>query len=130
MTDIARAVWAIRMWNVLLIASTALVAGCGVVGASSEDVDAARQSVAAIGDAVPHPARFTQLYVEGSAPSDAERPKYGLYRFWGRTASVSGDTATVTVEVTDRKTNQIIGDFEWIVVKENDNWKLKDTPLP
>jgi len=117
-------------WTVLLIFSTALVVGCGIGGASSEDVDAARQSVSGIGDAVHHPARFSQLYVSGSAPSDADRSKFGLYRFWGRTASLSADTATVTVEVTDRKTNQIVGDVEWTIVKQDGKWKFKDTPLP
>ncbi len=117
-------------WAVLLIALAATTVGCGIGGGSSEDVDAARRSVSGIGDALNHPDRLAQLYVSGSVPSGTERAKLARYRYWGRTAAISGDTATVTVEITDRKTNNIIGDVEWTVVKDGDTWKLKDTPLP
>ena len=84
----------------------------------------------------PSPDEFNKLFVAGSAPAGPQRAKYGrpLYFVLNRDSQVSGDTATLTVDVSrnapDGGTPTPVGKVKWAAVKEGGVWKLKDAPLP
>ncbi len=107
---------------------TLSITGCGRPKPGTPAHDAAA-FVAGVADAAGTPASFNSLFAEGAAPPAAERKKFQQHNYWGKQASVSGDTATVTVEVYDIS-GTIVGEVEWTAVREGGQWKLKDAPLP
>jgi len=77
--------------------------------------------------------RLVAAFVEDAAPAGVDREKYAAYTFWpAASASVSGDSATVRVNVGNREgeTTDPIGEVTWTAVKQHGTWKLKDAPLP
>ncbi|MBN2291381.1 MAG: hypothetical protein JXM70_03085 [Pirellulales bacterium] len=105
--------------------------GCGPkTTTGGSDVNQARQLVGALADSSDNPQMIAPVFAEGCVPTMEKCRQFQRYSLWGKAAEISGDTATITVEVTDYRTGKILTEIEWTAVKENGEWKLKDTPLP
>jgi hypothetical protein len=115
--------------SVAMLLSAAMT-GCGGSREGGSEPNRARLIVGEMSDNIDNPARFAKLFAQGAAPPDAQRRRYGQYRIWAKSADVSGDTATLTIELKELRTNKILEDRQWTAVKEGDTWKLKDAPLP
>ena len=79
--------------------------------------------------------RFAVQFAEGAALPDSERSKYAppLY-FMLKSAEISGDAATMTVEVFQAAEgggeDQLLGEVTWTAVRKDKRWHLKSVPLP
>jgi hypothetical protein len=71
-----------------------------------------------------------KVFVPGSEPSEKDLQRYPAYRYEGKQISQSGDSATVTVVLTDAKTGSPAGEVQWSLTKVNGTWRIKDAPLP
>ena len=72
---------------------------------------------------------FQGMFASEAVPDESERREYGRYSFWAREVSVSGNSATVIVEVSDLD-DKIVGELEWTAALEGGQWKLNSAPLP
>ena len=122
------------MAGLLLI--TVVVVGCNEGPARGpDDSDEARigMLLSAVGgaasSAVQNPEGFQMLFAAGAAPADSEAPRYAKAGFYSKGVSISGDTATVKVEV-ETMEGELDELLEWTVVREGEFWKIKDAPLP
>jgi hypothetical protein len=88
------------------------------------------QLVGCVPDAARSPQSFAAIFSSTSPPDEMKRRQLMQYVFVARSASVSGDDATVKVEVREPVDNETVGEVEWTAVKEGGAWKLKETPLP
>ncbi len=79
--------------------------------------------------AAQNPEAFQMLFAAGAAPADSEAPRYAKCGFYSKGASISGDTATVEVEV-ETMEGELDELLQWTVVREGKSWKIKDAPLP
>ncbi len=120
--------------TVLLAASLLLIIfvfGCApkttTGGSESNQV---RQLVGALADSSDNPQMVAPTFAQGCVPDLQKCRQFQRYRLWAREAEVSGDTATLIVEVKEHRTGQILPEQTWTAVKENGQWKLKETPLP
>jgi hypothetical protein len=117
----------------ILLPLAALGGGCGGSDKPPVANDNARVMgvVTSLSEVTGNPKQFQSMFAEGAAPKDSERAEYAKYNYQlkSRQASISGDTATVTVELTDRASGSAVGEKEWKVVKAGDTWKLKEAPL-
>ena len=124
--------------NTLPLALVGIVAICALpmcgCGSSTPEFGSAPdeviQLVGCIPDSARSPQTFAVLFSSTTPPDDAKRQQMMPYTYVARSAKVSGDEATVKVEVRNRSTSEPIGEMEWTAVKEGGNWKLRDTPLP
>ena len=108
--------------------SVALVAGCGGDdrGTPRDDLS---QLVSGVADSAGTPQAFEKIFARGAAPAKSKRADFGRYAFWAKDVELSGDAATVTVELRDFD-NQLVGEVQWAAVREDGRWKLQDAPLP
>jgi len=76
--------------------------------------------------------RWDKLFVQGAAPSDAERARYAALTFGGdyKKITMSGAEATATITITKTDDNSPVGEIEWEFAKEGAIWKIKSAPLP
>ncbi len=81
-----------------------------------------------ISDVVSKPEEFKAAFVDGAAPEDATL--YKGHSFAASDASVSGDSATITVVIRKVSTGKIVGEKDWTAQKVGDSWKLKSAPMP
>jgi len=104
-----------------------------VVGCSGNEFgtpsDELAQFIAGVADSAGNPETFQAIFAAGTTPDESERSKYGSHAFWAKNVSISGDMATVTVEVSDSD-DRVISELEWTAVQEAGQWKLKTAPLP
>lgn len=71
-----------------------------------------------------------QYFAEGAIPSPATRKRYPAYTFEvAGKPTVRGDTATVEVRVQDQD-GRAAGQVRWSFVKQGDQWRVKEAPLP
>ena len=78
--------------------------------------------------------RFAVQFAEGATVPESERSKYAApMSFMLKSADISGDSATLTVEVyksaEEGGQDERLGEVEWTAVKET-RWKLKTIALP
>jgi hypothetical protein len=71
-----------------------------------------------------------RVFVAGSEPSDKALPRYAAYRYKGSQVIQSGESATVTVSLTEAKTGNPAGEVQWTLAKVGNAWKIKEAPLP
>ena len=122
--DVAR-VLGIALGAVLLV-------GCG----GDDETPVASDSVKFVGlvssvqGAVNSPDDVGMIFAEGSIPAEADRPKYAAYGFEVKESMIEGDSAKITVTVHDAKSWNLVGEVQWTAVKQGDDWRLKDAPLP
>ncbi len=79
--------------------------------------------------AAQEPEDFRQLFAAGAAPAESEIPRYAKAGFYSKGVSISGDTATVKVEV-ETMEGELDELLQWTLVREGESWKIKDAPLP
>ena len=121
-----------------LLLLVAAVAGCHSSQPGPEDADDSGfineliGDISATADGV-EIERFEAAFAARSVPTAAQREEFARYDFRAAEyAEVSGDSATVLVEVSDREkgSSSVAGTVTWTAVKENGAWKIKDAPLP
>jgi hypothetical protein len=72
---------------------------------------------------------FRAHYAKGKAPSSTEARKYAEYSFFPRSdITISGNTASFTAGM--EKYDAPLVEKQWTAVKEGDEWKLDETPIP
>lgn len=124
--------------NVLTWILSGIVAVCALplcgCGSSSPEFGSAPdeviQLVGCIPDSTRSPQTFAAVFSSSAPPNDMQRRQFAQYVFVAKSASVSGDEATIRVEIRNPMTNDPIGQQEWTAVKEDGKWKLKTAPLP
>jgi hypothetical protein len=117
----------------LLCLLAAVLAGCGGGGQTEyveTDEGDVRLALSDVSGAASDPDEFRALFVEGAAPADSERPKYAPFMYRANSLEIEGNTATAMVEIEDGNTGQIVGELEWTLVRQGDEWKIQSAPLP
>lgn len=119
--------------GVVLCSLAMILAGCGGGGQTEyieTDEGDVRLALSDVSGAASDPDEFRALFAEGAAPPDSEREKYRPYMCRANSVTIEGDTATAMVEIEDGNTGQIVGEMEWTLVRQGDQWKLQSAPLP
>jgi len=107
-----------------------LIAGCGSTDdGESTEADRVSALVSDVSDAASRPDAFRALFVDGSAPHDAQRAQYKNYMYLATNVDIEGDEATVEVLVEDGGDNTI-GTVTWTARRQNNAWKLDSVALP
>lgn len=78
------------------------------------------------------PEKYKFYFVKGAEPANAAAVKKFAsmdYDLLGP-PSVSGGTATATVQVRKADAGESLGKVEWTFVKEGSGWLIKSAPLP
>lgn len=120
-------------WVIVGTAILCLPPLCGCGSSSPEfgsPPDEVVQLVGGIRDNTRSPQTFAALFSSATPPDEMRRRQFMQYVFVARSASVSGDDASVKVELRRPADNETVGEVEWTAVKEGGVWKLKETPLP
>jgi len=106
--------------------------GCGKSAPEAGgDVDTIQKLVQSLPDRASNPKVFKDFFVDGSAPSDKDRPSFSKYQLKsGGRPTVSGDTATMNVVFYDDTAGKDVGTTTWTFAKQGDKWKIKTAPLP
>ncbi len=86
--------------------------------------------VSALSDAWRNPDSFERLFVEGAAPEAKQRPRFGQYSYDVKSTATEGDRIIATVIARDVKTGEAIGELQWTLVREGDQYKVQSAPLP
>jgi len=72
-----------------------------------------------------------KLFVKDTSPTAAQFKVFRQYSFdQAGPPSISGTTATMTVNVVSRKPNSTPTTLEWSFEKEGEAWKIKAAPMP
>jgi hypothetical protein len=71
-----------------------------------------------------------KVFAPGSEPSPGVLSRFPAYRYNATNVVQNGDSATLTVALTDGKTGNPAGEVQWSVVKVGNAWRIKDAPLP
>jgi hypothetical protein len=123
----------VRAAGALLLLAAAC-GGCGtrsVPGPDQTEAGALAVVVRTVPDRVRNPNSFRELFADGAAPTEAQRPLYARYQIEPISVPrIEGDTATVEVRVYDDRAGKDIGKVTWTLAKQGDKWKLKTAPLP
>lgn len=112
-----------------LLALLVLCCGCASEPPGPNPIEQLQMVIANLPDSATKPDRFKSFFVAGAAPGDADRMKYRAIMLRAKTATQSGETATVRVQVEDVQGIKL-GEVDWTAVKEGPDWKLKTAPLP
>lgn len=118
---------AVRGWALLLW--LAVVVGCGTGDGPGSPSDELSKFVSGVADAAGTAEAFKTVFAEGAAPPESKRAEYGRYAFWAKDVSLSGDSATITVEVSGSD-DQVIAEVQWTAKRQGTQWKLETAPLP
>lgn len=119
-------------WLLLLPVFLGLL-GCGGGGDGKPvetESDAVAQFIREFHGQTVNPTWFAATFAKGSAPAEAQRPRYTKHTYGPGKVTVSGDTATIRVKVCDERYEKVLSEQDWTVVKEGGQWKLKTAPLP
>ena len=120
--------------GVVLCSLVIVLASCGGGGGQTEfmptEEDSVREVISGLPGAASDPQEFRAMFVEGAAPAESERQKYGPYMCRANSLKIDGATATATVEVEDGNTGEIVGEVEWTLARQGEQWKLQSAPLP
>jgi len=122
-----------RLGGIALFLLAATLIGCGgreAPGPNESPADQLAAELRALPDRALNPKVFRELFVEGAAPSDEQRPNYAKYGIRPAAPSIDGDNATVQVSIYDDRAGKDVGTVTWTLVKQGDKWKLKTAPLP
>ena len=117
----------------MFVLTLAAVAGCN--GCSRGNLNppvSVADGIAALVSNVQHVGAAPEqpeIFFTKDASIDEDITRYGDYLFNPTDVDISGDTATVKVRIEDNEAN-ILGTFEWTVVKEEEEWLIKTAPLP
>jgi hypothetical protein len=110
-----------------------LAVGCGTppgdtpLGADEAGKIALRVSM--VNDDKSTPNTLSRHFAKGAVPKDLKKfPKFTYDT--PEKPTVTGDTATVKVKMTAELGGKEQPDQTWTLVKEGDEWKIKDAPLP
>jgi len=121
----------IRPWVWLCIVAAVLVAGCGKDKPPvATDKQKIMGIVSALSDAWRNPDSFQRLFVEGAAPDAKQRSRFGQYSFEVKSTSVEGERIIATVIAREVQTGNAVGELQWMLVREGDQYKLQSAPLP
>ncbi|HTN75105.1 MAG TPA: hypothetical protein VL096_07655 [Pirellulaceae bacterium] len=112
-----------------VLLSPILLTGCGDGSRSIDPVDHLLAVIPQLSRHADRSDQFAAFYVEGAAPSAAERSKFLLVQARPLRANIDGNTAIVEVLVDDLKGHRL-GQVTWSLVKAGGSWKLQQTPLP
>jgi hypothetical protein len=106
-----------------------LIAGCGGKPTGPTQDEQVEMLVSKVPDAVGRPERLQKLFTAAAIPPADQRQKYSRLMFFAKSNRVTGDNATIVVEVEDGL-GKSLGEVEWKAVREADGWKLTAAPLP
>jgi len=125
------AIGSVRLWVWLCIVSALWAVGCGK---DKPPVATDKQKivgiVSALSDAWRNPDSFERLFVDGAAPDAKLRPRFGQYSFELKSTSVEGERIIATVIAREVQTGNAVGELQWTLVREGDQYKLQSAPLP
>jgi len=122
----------VTLMGSMLLAGMMMICGCGGSEqqyASSEEA-AVKEAVSNFSEAGRTAEGLAVLFVEGATPDAATRKRFAPYMPSASSVSVSGNIATVDVELEELATGNIIGPAEWTLEKVGDQWKIKTCPFP
>jgi hypothetical protein len=110
------------------------VSGCGG-GAEPyvyepDEEEKVRSRVADMADAKRDPEQFRELFTSASAPDDAAIEEYRKYDFYAKSVSISGDSATASVEAMHPQTGEVRATLQWKLQRADGEWKIAESPLP
>jgi hypothetical protein len=72
-----------------------------------------------------------KVFLPGCEPTGKALERYTEYRYEGKSPVQQGESATVTVVLTDAQTGQPAGEMQWSLVRVNGRtWRIKEAPLP
>jgi len=114
----------------LVLIVAAGIGGCGEKPPHAPDDSRVSGLVMGLHEASGSATSFQHIFAEGAAPKETERLEYTKHHYDVKSRNISGDSATLTVNIRDAATGSPEGEKEWTAVKVNDNWKLKEAPLP
>jgi hypothetical protein len=108
---------------------TSALVGCGGSGGGKPPTDL-EYVLIDIPDAAGKPETFKELFATGAEIPEADRQKYSEGFFEIVSQEMESDTsAKLRVRFVDTMTVETKGEYDWLVVKEGDKWKLKSAPL-
>ena len=107
--------------------TAAIIVGCGDPGPT--DIEQVMATISDLSDAARDAEFFRSLFVDGTAPVDAERVSYSKYIFNMDEPTVTGETAKVNVQVTNAQ-GDVLGTQEWVFLFDAGQWKIQRAPLP
>jgi hypothetical protein len=128
-----RSLLSARCLAVALLLVTAWGCGGGGTGdptaGQDEDQKAISNLVYSLADASRSLDTFRAMYAKDKAPSSTEAAKYRKYMYFIRSdITVTGNTASFTAGIEGQ--DSPLAEKAWTAVKEGEEWKLVDTPLP
>jgi hypothetical protein len=133
MTMAAAFRWRGRLLTLFCLAAlpaAAVLGGCGGTDdGESTEADKVSGLVSELADGARAAESFQELFADGAAPPETDRPRYGKYMYRATNVDISGETAEMTVDVQDSSNNEI-GQVQWTAARSGDQWKLKSAPLP
>lgn len=116
-----------RMAVTAVLFTATITIGCRDSGPT--DVEQVMATISNLPDASREVESFQSLFVDGAAPAAAERVRYSQYIFIMDEPTVTGETARVTVQVTNAE-GDVLGTQEWVFLFEAGQWKIQHAPLP
>jgi hypothetical protein len=110
--------------------SLLLLTGCSRPAPASLATNPMAAPAMELSDATSRPKRFRALFVDGAAPSDAERKRFANFMFQVVQVNPISDSEAALHILVDDDAGRRIGETDWSVVKADGTWKLKTAPLP
>ena len=119
------------VWSLLVALSLGLATGCGGDSALSAAGAPAEELVLNIDDASGSEDEFKALFADGATVPEQDRKKYGEGFFHCESCEEGPEENTMTLKVVFYDPgSQVKGRAEWTAVKQGEEWKLQDAPLP
>lgn len=119
------------VWYWFCAAAAACLIGCGKDKPPvATDAHKIAGLVSGVSDASRSPDSFERLFVDGAAPDAKERPRYAQYSFELKSTAAEGDRVIATVVAREAKTGSVVGELQWTMVRQGDQYKLQSAPLP
>jgi len=114
----------------VLAATLGLAAGCSRTQPANLLTNPIASPAIAIGDATKRPKQFQALFAAGSTPNDTVRKRMAALMFQVERVNQTSDSEASLHVLVDDVAGKRVGEIDWTVAKEKDQWKLKSTPLP